>query len=292
VKTSNAVEGRWMIATEKELMFGIVYGNRTLLEAILNQYHAVEDTRETTNELVEYVGETNVTHDTEVVLCHRVNSSNILEGQWMISTSSQLKDGVVYGDVALLEDMFSRYHVNESGEEIYAYINVSHDMYLTLYHIIQSQGELNGTWYAESDDLNLTKVVNGLSRFFESDQFVIGDRSTSSLIEDDILVTKDMNIVVMNPTSIEILLSSKQESFNSSEIAEDICNSLDMCDEDVIIHPVIDSNSKVVTIIIMVRDEVTAEGLADSVNNIVASCEAKNETSSSDSSENDQNDSN
>jgi len=283
MKTVNEIDGRWMVITGSELIPGVIYGNITLLKDILRKYHAIEDTRETTNELVEYIEFTNITHDTEVILCHEVKTSNILDAKWMILTTSEMRNGIIYGNETLLDKIFYKYHVNESGEEISTLINVTHDMNLTLFHIIHSQGELNGTWYVDSDQMNLTEAVKGLSQFFKSDSYVIGDRNTSSIIEEDIRVLRDMYLVVMDPTSVEIQLKTDQMSFNSSEVANDICKNLGIC-ENIIVHAVKNDDNNIVMVIVMVDDELVANDLVDSMNLAAEACNVNSSSSLIDSS--------
>jgi len=272
VTTIGTTINSWMISSRTELLPGIIYGNVSLLELILAQYHAIEDNRTTMNELIEYQSETTVIHDTELILCHELKTTNIINASWMISTTTELKNGIIHGNRTLLESLFRQYHANENGEEIFDSTKATHDMDLTLYHIINSQGELNGTWNVPSDNMNLTEVVKEIARFFKSDSYVIGDLNTSGIIEEDFTVVKDVYIVVMDPTSIEIVLKDEQTTFNSSEIADDICNNLGMCDESVIIQAVKNNDDNVVKIIVMVKDETVANDFVVSINTAAESC--------------------
>ena len=234
---------------------------------VIDQYHVIEKPTSTSKWLLkEYKTNSIINHDAELYVCHKVETSNIIETFWMIGLGSKLNEGVIYGDDELLGDIFNQYHVRNGEETIFSSTRVRHDMNVTLFHIVECRGsDVNGTWEVLSDNMTVSGLIEDKTGL-KPDEYVVGDRDTNKLLEPNTIIDKDLNAIMLtNAYSIEIELYQEEELVNETTIADNLSDELGIDREDLIIIIETNDNGNITRITVIVKDEDTATSIVSTI---------------------------
>jgi len=193
-----------------------------------------------------------------------------------VSQTIKVFNGTSFEDNDVPEEIFN-YHLVVNGSkpspsnEYTKTTIIDDDVELVPYHFVNISGEKNDSRYVDPGSTSNLGDESGLKDYFESDEYVVGDATNHTILDEKSPITGDMNIIVMprNVVIIEIEKYILRVDVNLTYVAECISKLAGIDINSILIDVEVDEEGYVVRLLIILNDTELCRFVESAVNNLL-----------------------